>query len=131
MRGKILNLLLIFTSLAGYMEWGGNNHTFLILAEGQVLLKQFSAPGTGMHPFVVLPFVGQLLLVYTLFMKQPSKILTYIGIAFIGLLLGFILLIGAFSFNIKVLASTIPFFVVVVITLRHYRNKKTIPVDLS
>ncbi len=124
MREKILNLSLIITSLAGYMEWGGNNHTFLFKAEAEILVKQFSAPGTGLHPFVVLPLIGQLLLVYTLFRKQPSRILTYISIAFIGLLLGFILLIGVFALNFKVLASTIPFFIVAVITLKHFRKQK-------
>lgn len=129
MRGKIINLLLILTSLTGYMEWGGNNHTFLFKAEADVFSKLLTQPGSALHPFVVLPMTGQLLLLITLFLKKPARLITYISIAAMGLLLGFIFLIGAFSLNFKILASAIPFFVVAVIALRHYRKPILQPIE--
>ena len=51
MKSKLLNALLIVTSLFGYMEWGGGNHLFLFQAEGQVLAKMFTDPMSVLHPF--------------------------------------------------------------------------------
>ncbi|HQW01354.1 MAG TPA: hypothetical protein PLR30_02715 [Saprospiraceae bacterium] len=122
MKSKLLNLLLIVTSLLGYMEWGGGNHLFLFQAEGQVLAKMFTEPMSVLHPFTVLPIIGQLLLLITLFQKPPSKMLTYAGIAGLGILLSFIFLAGALSTNFKIMLTALPFLVFAVITIRHYRR---------
>lgn len=111
MRKKILNGLAILTSLFGYLEWGGGNSTFLFQAELEVLGKLFSDPVSAAHPFTVVPLVGQALLFVTLLQKEPSRWLTFIGLACLGLLLGFVFLIGLLSFNLKILLSTIPFLV--------------------
>ena len=39
MKPKILNALLIVTSLLGYLEWSGDSHTFLFQAEAEILYK--------------------------------------------------------------------------------------------
>ena len=122
LKSKLLNLLLIVTSLFGYLEWGGGHHSFLFQAEGEVLSKIFSDPGSVLHPLTVLPMIGQILLLITLFQKQPGKILTYTGIAGLGILLSFILLVGALSLNFKIMLSALPFLVLAVITMRHNRN---------
>lgn len=123
MKSKLLNLLLIVSSLLGYLEWGGDNHSFLFQAEGEVLAKIFTDPASVLHPFTVLPIIGQLLLLITLFQKQPSKILTYAGIAGLGILLSFIFLVGALSMNFKIMLTALPFLVLAVITIRHCRSK--------
>ena len=60
MKSKILNLLLIVTSLLGYLEWGGGNASFLFQAEGEVLSKMWSEPSSVLHPFIVFPILAQL-----------------------------------------------------------------------
>ncbi len=122
MKSKLLNLLLIVTSLFGYLEWGGDNHSFLFQAEGQVLAKIFTDPASVLHPFTVLPIIGQLLLLITLFQKEPGKILTYAGIAGLGILLFFIFLVGALSLNFKIMLTALSFLVLAFITIRHYRK---------
>lgn len=131
MKSKLLNLLLIITSLFGYLEWGGGNHSFLFQAEGEVLAKIFTDPASVLHPFTVLPIIGQLLLLITLFQKQPSKILTYAGIAGLGILLSFIFLVGALSLNFKIMLTSLPFLVLAVITIRHYLKKKSHPSETT
>jgi hypothetical protein len=37
---------LLLTSLIGYLDWGGNNSTFLFQAEADVLSKLFTEPGS-------------------------------------------------------------------------------------
>ena len=122
MKCKILNVLLIITSLIGYLEWGGNNHLFLLNAETQLFSILFRDPSSVLHPFIILPFLSQLSLLATLFQKTPDKRLTYIGIAGLGLLLGFMFVIGLISLNIKILVSTIPFLIVASLTIRQQVN---------
>jgi len=122
MKGKILNVLLILTSLLGYLEWGGDNKLFLVQAEAEVISKLFTDPIATVHPFTILPIVGQLLLVITLFQKRTGKVLTFTGMAGIGVLLLFIFVIGLIDLNYKILFSTLPFLLVCFLTIRHHRN---------
>jgi hypothetical protein len=125
-KAKILNAFLILTSLAGYLEWGKDNETFLFQAEAEILMKLFSNPESVIHPFTLLPMFGQILLLITLFQKNSGKILTYIALACIGLLLVFMFAIGLMSWNVKILISTIPFLITAFLTIRHHRRKSTI-----
>lgn len=122
MKSKILNFLLIITSLLGYLEWNGNNHIFLFKAEAEIFLKLFTNPLSVLHPFTILPLVGQILLLITLFQKTPNKTLSFISIAGLGLLLGFMFIIGLLSLNFKVIISTIPFIIVSVLAIRHFKK---------
>ena len=122
MKSKILSILLIVTSLFGYLEWGGGNQTFLFGAEGGIISKLFSDPGSVAHPFIILPLIGQVLLLITLFQKVPGKVLTYIGIGCLAILFLFMFAIGLVSLNFKILFSTIPFLVVAVFSIRHFRR---------
>ena len=122
MKSKVLNFLLIFSSLFGYLEWSGNKHLFLFEAEAEIFSKLFTNPVSVLHPFTVLPIVGQILLVITLFQKTPNKTLTYISLAGLGLLLGFIFIVGLMSINFKIIISTIPFIVLAIFVIRHHKN---------
>jgi len=122
MKSKVLNFLLIFSSLFGYLEWSGNKHLFLFEAEAEIFSKLFTDPVSVLHPFTVLPIVGQILLVITLFQKTPNKTLTYISLAGLGLLLGFIFIVGLMSINFKIIISTIPFIVLAIFVIRHHKN---------
>jgi hypothetical protein len=123
MKSKILNLLLIITSLIGYLEWGGNNHILLFQAEVEIISKIFIDPLSVIHPFTVLPMIGQIILLLTLFQKKPSKILTFIGIFGLGSLLALMFVIGLISLNPKIFFSTIPFFVTAILTIRYHRKR--------
>lgn len=122
MKGKILNGLIILTSLFGYLEWGKDNSVFLFLAEAEVISKLFTDPASAAHPFTILPLVGQLLLFITLFQKRPVNVLTYTGMAGIGVLLVFMFVIGVISFNFRIVFSTIPFLIVSFLTVQHLRR---------
>lgn len=126
MKIKILNSLLIISSLFGYLEWGGNNHQFLFQAEAGIIYKFFSEPSSVLHPFVLLPLFGQILLLITLFQKTPNKRLTYIAIGCLGILLAFMFVIGILSFNLNIIISTIPFLVLAVYTILYYKKTKTV-----
>ena len=124
MKGKILNLLLILTSLMGYLSWGKNQHLFLFQAEAEIFSKFFSDPLSVLHPFTILPFAGQVMLGITLFQKTPSKVLTYISIGALGILLGLMFVIGLMSSNPKIIFSTIPFLVLSIVTIIYHRKRR-------
>ena len=124
MKSKILNLLLIVTSLFGYLEWGGNNSILLFQAEADIISKLFTDPTSVIHPFILLPLVGQILLLVSVFQNKPSHLLTYIGMACLALLLGFMFVIGILGLNYKIIFSTLPFLVVAGTAIFHYRKIK-------
>lgn len=119
MRSKMYNALLLVTSLFGYLRWGGGNSTFLFQAEAEVFKKMFSNFSEAVHPFTVLPLLGQVLLLITLFQHTPSRLLTYISIGCLGLLLGFIFLVGALAMDARVALSTVPFLITAVLCIRN------------
>jgi hypothetical protein len=124
MKSKIYNSLLILFSLIGYLEWGKTNHSFLYQVEIEMLSKLMTDPRSIIHPLTILPLIGQILLLATLFQKKPNKTWTYIGIGCIGLLLILMFLIGLISLNYKITLSTIPFIVFSILTIKQYRNIK-------
>lgn len=124
MKLKLLNALLVLTSLLGYLQWGQNEHLFLFQAEMEIFKKFLSDPISVLHPFILLPFAGQLLLIITLFQKKPSALLTYIAMSALGLLLGFMLLIGVMILNIKIIVCAMPFLFIAVFTIRELRMQR-------
>lgn len=124
MKSKLLNLGLIITSLLGYLEWGVDNYSFLFEIEGDILLKLFINPSEVIHPLVLLPLIGQLLLLITLFQKEPNKLLTYIGMGGMGLLMVIIFTVGIISKNFKIVISTIPFLVLSVIVIKNLNSSR-------
>lgn len=122
MKLKILNALLILTSLFGYLEWGQYQRMFLFEGEWDVITKLFTQPGSVMHPFILLPLLGQILLLITLFQKSPSRKLTIAGITGIGVLLVFILFVSILAFNLRIGLSVLPFILLSIFVL-FYRPK--------
>ena len=127
MKSKLLNLGLILSSLFGYLEWGDDNSMFLFQGELDVLSKLFTEPASVIHPFTLLPLIGQILLIITLFQKEPGKLLTFLGMGGIGILLLLICYIGLIGPNFKMLFSTLPFLVIGVLTIMHHWRKKVSP----
>jgi hypothetical protein len=126
MKKKLLNAALIITSLSAYLEWGGDNRMFLCEGEWQILSKLFSDPLSVLHPFTLLPLIGQVLLVVTLFQKQVSSLLTFLGMSGMGLLLLFMFIIGVVGLNYRIALSVLPFLIVAALTIwEHWKNGHT------
>lgn len=117
MKNRLLIVLLLITSLFVYLEWGGDNSSFLFKLEFDVLGKLISNPVSVLHPFVILPLLGQMLLLIALFFNSPGKWLLFAGIVFLSLLPAVILLVGLLSVNIKILLSLLPYLVVLILVV--------------
>lgn len=122
MKLKLINAGLILTSLLGYLEWGGNHSAFLFSAEAEVISKLIHNPSGAIHPFTVLPLLGQIILIITLFQSPPRKKFTYSGMALVGVLMIFIFFIGIMGLNVRIAFSVLPFLLLAVYAIR--QNKK-------
>ena len=123
MKSKMLNLGIMITSLLGYHEWGADNKYFIFQMEWEVITKMVNDISAGFHPLILLPMLGQILLLITLFQKEPGRLLTYLGTGMLCLILAFIFLIGLLNLDIKVIASFIPFILMVALMIRHQRTR--------
>jgi len=50
---------LLLSSLFGYLEWVGNNQSFLAEAEYEILKKLFTDPKSIIHPYILLPLLDK------------------------------------------------------------------------
>ena len=109
--------------MLGYLEWGKSNNIFLYKAEKEILVKLFTNPSSVIHPLILLPLFGQMILLFTLFQKSPSKLLTLLGLFSLAMLFVVMLFIGLISKNYKIILSTIPFLTIATFVILHHWNK--------
>lgn len=122
MKTKVLIALCFLTSLIGYLEWGSDQSMFLFQSEWDILQKLFTNPKSVVHPFILLPLFGQVLLLLSLFQKKPHRLMVYLGLAGIGILLLFMFVIALISFNLKITLSTLPFLVFSFLTIKRFKK---------
>jgi len=121
---KLLIVGMLIFSLFGYLEWGKGSSTFLFQAEAEVLQKLLVSPMEALHPFTVLPLLGQILLLVALLRSPENRKIIYTGIFFLSALPAFMLLIAALSMNIKIFLSVTPFFLCVYLYFRAIKKPR-------
>lgn len=124
MKQKIATLFLVLASLCVYLEWGGHQSTFLIWAEAEVFKKLVTNPADVLHPLILLPLAGQLMLIASIFTKTPRRWLTFSGLACLGLLPLFVFVIGLISLHYKIVLCSLPFMACAVHTILINRRQK-------
>ena len=121
---KLLNICLLLSSLIGYLEWGKDNHAFLFQTEYDLIFGDRHSSETYLHPFVLLPLIGQLILLFTVFQKKPGRGLTMAGLVCLSLLMLLIFFIGIITLNVRIFTSSLPFVVTGILILRYSRKWK-------
>ena len=122
---KFLILGILISSLFAYLEWGKLKHSFLFEVEYTVISKIISEPLAVLHPLIIIPLIGQILLIISLFQNNPSKKLVIAAIAALALLLLLILVVGILSKNYKIALSVTPFLIFTYFTIKklHFLKK--------
>jgi hypothetical protein len=123
---KMLRALLVLTSLLGYLEWPGGNAMFIAQLEWRFMIKLSTHPEELAHPFIVLPFLGQFLLIVSCFMKIPAFRLIWFGVTLLSLIMLMLMFIALMSRNRTMLVFTLPFFVLSFTLFRAIRKSKSI-----
>lgn len=116
---RLLNIGLFLSFLIGYLEWGKQNHTFIFQAEYELFSKISESPLTFLHPFILVPLCGQILLLYLIIKDSSNKRLTMITLASLGVFMLFLLFIGLLSMNFKIILSILPFLIIAIIIIRN------------
>lgn len=118
---RVINLLILLTSMLGYLEWGNGQSAFLGEVEWLLLSGHASSVSDFGHPFIYLPLLGQLLVLIAVFQKIPGRRLATVGLALIAVLLLLVSVVGLISLNPRIFGSTLPFFAV---SIWHLRRKQ-------
>jgi hypothetical protein len=122
---KKLNALILgvlLSSLFGYLEYGQGMSVFLFQAEKDALVQLVTNTKEAIHPFVLLPMLGQLLLILVLFQKKPNRWFIYFGILGMVVLLGFIFVVGCIALQPKMVFSTVPFLIFTFLLIQTIRR---------
>ncbi len=120
---KIINLCVGLSSLIGYLEWGKSQHRFIFQVIAELFTRKTSVHSFA-HPLILLPFVGLLLLIITLFQKIPNRILSLLGLLLLSSIMLLLLFIGFMAPNIKMILAALPFLISGIFSLR-YNWRKT------
>jgi hypothetical protein len=123
---KRLNLLLILSSLIGYLEWAGGNHGFLIQMEYGLLFGDQQHAENFAHPIIMLPLAGQFILIYTLFQKTPSRFLSIVGLACLSVLMLLLTFIAIADTNWRIGISVLPFLIIGALVIRAHWKKPVV-----
>lgn len=122
MKYRVYNLSVLLSSLFGYLQWGDTQNAFLIELELEIFKKALTNPEALLNPIILVPLIGQVLLILAVLYKRSHKYLTYIGILALGILFCLIFYAGILSKRYWIPASTLPFFISSILTLRHYQK---------
>ncbi|MEN9346570.1 MAG: hypothetical protein RLZZ77_81 [Bacteroidota bacterium] len=107
---RLLEIGIVLSSLIGYLQWGGNQSAFLFETEWLILSQLFIRPTDFAHPFILLPLLGQVLLIIHLFLAKTNKRLLYACIGALSTIMLMILLVGMMSLRGPIILSSLPFF---------------------
>lgn len=123
MKNSQLKILLLISTFIGYLEWGTDQSSFIVQSEWEVLKKVPEDPLSLLHPFILLPVAGQLLLLFDIIKKNKGKKLSVIAIVLMSLLYLMILFIGLLDMNFKKILSALPFFILSFVIIRSKKTK--------
>lgn len=127
MKAKVLNALTLLFSTLAYLEWGTEQSSHLFQMEWDIITKIVSDPLSVLHPFIIFPLFGQILLLYSLFQKTPGRKLSIVAILLLALLVVLIFAIGLMEMNLKIIGFSLPFIITGGYTFwYHFKNKKPV-----
>ena len=113
----------IVSFLFCYLEWGNDKSGFLFQIQYQIIRDNLWR--SLLHPLVILPFLGQVILLMTLLQNNPIKLLVRIGILFESSLALIILIVGLLTLKYRIILSTLPFLFFAVITFIRSLGKRS------
>jgi len=121
---KLLLLGIILAFSICYTEWGADQSAFIFEMELEFFASLRKNLASFTHPLILAGLLGQLGLIYGMMVSKPRFWIISACLAFLGLVVGIFLLAGLLSLNFKIIASTIPFWVLVWFWFRTGKSSK-------
>ncbi|HLF64674.1 MAG TPA: hypothetical protein VI603_13010 [Saprospiraceae bacterium] len=119
---RLIHLGLLITFLLCYLEWGQDNSGFLFQLEYSVISAGNKSLSSIVHPLILLPFAGQVILLIAVFLRNPNRRLVNVSILLLSVLVLVILLVGILVFELKIILSTLPFLMLSVYYIFFYKK---------
>ncbi len=119
---KLAIFCLFASFLFCYLEWADQS-AFVYEVVYMLLFEKSDKASAFSHPLVLLPFLGQLMVLISLFMPKPKKWMVITGMAMMGILVLMLVLVGVLGKNWKIVLATVPFLVSAVWCWREFRVK--------
>lgn len=104
-------------------EWA-DQAMFLYQIEFELLFTAKRNLQNFSHPLVILPFIGQFLLLVSVIKKGIPVIYPLSATILLGLLIIMVFITGLFSQNLKIIFSTLPFIFFSILLVRQYRKER-------
>lgn len=120
---RLINIGLLLAFSICYLEWGGGNSSFIFQAEYELFSNRDKLLSSLTHPLILAGLIGQILLLYSAFKKEPHRTLNSIGILILSPVVLLALLAGMLSLNFKMIAAALPFIILSVIYFWKYRKQ--------
>lgn len=119
---KWFNIGLIVSFGLCLLEWPTNNSFFVFEMIFELFFKKKDVSTFIFHPVILAGIFGAGCLVYNT-VAGYKKWVQIVGVLLLGILVLLFLLSGIFSKNIKMIASTLPFIVLSIYSLRYKKTQ--------
>ncbi len=114
---RIYSIAFLLGFFMCHFVWG-NHSEFLLKMQYELLFK--SKDTSLLHPLIIAPAIGELVLLISLF--KPKKKLILFGMILLAMLVLFVFLAGIFGGQTKMIVSTLPFILTSLSFIRNYKK---------
>ncbi|WP_324215039.1 hypothetical protein [Flavobacterium sp.] len=121
---RLINLSLLITFLFCYLEWPPNNSMFVFQGEYEIFTNTKNWVSNFTHPLILLGLLAQLILIYAVINPKINTKLNHLGVAVLTPIVLLFFVVGLLSFNFKIMASTLPFLILVVYYVVQAKRKQ-------
>jgi hypothetical protein len=115
-------VLIVVLFFCGYLEWGRDRGKFLFQLPAELL--QTETRDAGLHPLVLGPVIGLLLLLVAAIRPRMPRLLVLLGLTTPIIVSGLILIGGIQGRKPVMVVSVLPFFIALVLLLRALRDRQ-------
>lgn len=105
---NLVFLFLLLSFLTCYLQWPIDHSSFVFQIEYEAFIKARENFMSLLHPLILIPLLGQILVIIILFQRNPSKIAILISLSCLSILVLLIFIVGCIGLNYKIVLSTIP-----------------------
>jgi hypothetical protein len=120
MQQKAPFIALFFSFFLGYLSWADQSR-FIFQLEYELFFTLGNKGENFAHPLILLPFLGQIMVLWHIFQPSSRKIWFWLGTGMMGLLMALLALIGILDAPLVGL-STAPFWASVIWCWRRMRT---------
>lgn len=126
----IIYLGLCLSFLVCYTEWGDHQHSFIF----QIIYEVLSQSGTLKalsHPLILAGLLGLMIFIYATLARSVHRIIPWLGVLMLSAVVIMFSLAGILSLNLKIIASTLFFWIMVIWFFKYRKSDPHKPLQVT